>query len=672
MEKKRRPIRNRVRLIMILITTATLLVAGVIGLVSMFTIQNLSEEVITDQMKKNMTDIVEGRCKIVEAELERYSFHAEEFADFISRTYSSPDDYQPVTIPPLDPANGGKLVLQLSEREKGIDVYEEKIYHEASMVGNMKYILDPVIAKEKEILTIYVGSESGFLLGYDKNSDLFDMEDTSYDYSSSSWYKPAIKAGGAYFTDAYTDSFGRGLTITCAAPFYDAGGSVAGVLGIDFLIGDMYEEVISAELDEGAYVFLVDGNGNVISPDSEALPLTESEMVSEGTKAEILSGKTGVTLDDNGVYYAYCPVNGVNWILCTHMPQELVLKPVHEMDRLILASVVFFVIFLFITLAIAMYAAQRLSKSITDPIIELGNDALKISGGNLDYRAKIRQNDELGDLAGRFNEMADSLKQHIADLTSMTAEKERMGAELDVAARIQSDMLPSVFPAFPDRKEFDIYATMSPAREVGGDFYDFFLIDGNRLALVIADVSGKGVPAALFMVTAMTLIKNNSLISDSPAAVLEEVNKELCAKNKEQLFVTVWLGFLDIVTGKMIYSNAGHEYPAIKSGNDDYTIMEFENDPPLAAMEAMAYENMTVMMKPGDSIFLYTDGVPEAKNEKGERFGMDRMMAVMKENEKGDPKEQVEVIKKAVYDFTGNAEQFDDITLLELSYYGSR
>ena len=195
-------------------------------------------------------------------------------------------------------------------------------------------------------------------------------------------------------------------------------------------------------------------------------------------------------------------------------------------------------------LALVLYAVKRLAKTLTDPLIALRNDVQKISGGNLNYRAQVRANNEIGDLAEEFNNMAQSLGEYMDNVTRVVKEHERIDAELDLAKKIQLGMLPAKF--FPDRREFDIYATMIVAKEVGGDFYDFFFVDKERLALVMADVSGKGVPAALFMVVAQTMIRNKVKAGGTPAAILHSVNNDPCAKNDHNLFVTVWLGiFVD-------------------------------------------------------------------------------------------------------------------------------
>ena len=280
-------------------------------------------------------------------------------------------------------------------------------------------------------------------------------------------------------------------------------------------------------------------------------------------------------------------------------------------------------------------------------------------------------NDEIGDLAKSFNEMAVSLKDYIKNLAAVTAEKERIRAELNVATQIQANMLPRNFPPFPDRKEFEIYATMTPAKEVGGDFYDFFLIDENHLGLVMADVSGKGVPAALFMVVAKTLIKNRALMGGTPAEILHDVNNQLCEGNESGLFVTVWLGILDIAEGKLIAANAGHEYPALKrAGEASFGLIKTKHSPAVAAMEDMNFRENEFELISGNILYLYTDGVAEATNSAEELYGTDRMIEALNKNLDATTDEILINMKREVDEFTGEAPQFDDITMLCLKYFG--
>ncbi|MCR5652327.1 MAG: PP2C family protein-serine/threonine phosphatase [Ruminococcus sp.] len=244
-------------------------------------------------------------------------------------------------------------------------------------------------------------------------------------------------------------------------------------------------------------------------------------------------------------------------------------------------------------------------------------------------------------------------------------------AELDTATKIQNSMVPNIFPAFPDRKEFDIYAAMYTAKEVGGDFYDFFLIDEDHLAMVIADVSGKGVPAALFMMASKILINDRTLMGGTPGEILEFVNTRICRNNTAEMFVTVWLGILDIRTGKVQAANAGHEYPAIRRSGGEFEVLVDKHSFVVGGMEGMKYKDYEFTLKKGDALFLYTDGITEAHNPADELFGEDRMTEALNLDTEIAPDETIANVKAAIDEFVGDAERFDDLTMLCLKYFGN-
>lgn len=273
---------------------------------------------------------------------------------------------------------------------------------------------------------------------------------------------------------------------------------------------------------------------------------------------------------------------------------------------------------------------------------------------------------EAGELAKAFGEMAVNIESYIKNITDITAENERISAELNVAKQIQADMLPRIFPAFPERTEFDIFASMDPAKEVGGDFYDFFLIDEDHLALVIADVSGKGVPAALFMVISKTLLKNQALMKKAPKDILTEVNGQLCENNDAQMFVTVWLGIYEISTGKLTAANAGHEYPAIRRADGKFELYRDKHGFVLAGMENIKYRQYELQLNAGDTLFVYTDGVAEAADSSNELFGTDRMTEALNREPDAEPQKLICNVNEKIAEFVGEADQFDDITMLAI------
>lgn len=284
---------------------------------------------------------------------------------------------------------------------------------------------------------------------------------------------------------------------------------------------------------------------------------------------------------------------------------------------------------------------------------------------------QISTGDEIEQMARSVQQMEIDINRYIDKLTAVTAERERIGAELNIATKIQADMLPSIFPPFPDREEFDLYASMVPAKEVGGDFYDFFLIDEDHLALVIADVSGKGVPAALFMVISKTLLKNYAQNGLSAQEVLETVNDKLCENNHADMFVTAWIGILQISTGKMDCANAGHEYPVICRNDEKYELFKDKHGFILAGMEHIRQRGYELQLEPGDKLFLYTDGVPEATGPQEELFGTVRMLNALNVAADKTPQGMLSAVKNEIDRFVGDCPQFDDITMMWLHYKGA-
>ena len=261
-------------------------------------------------------------------------------------------------------------------------------------------------------------------------------------------------------------------------------------------------------------------------------------------------------------------------------------------------------------------------------------------------------------------------KPHILEMMAISAQKERMETELNIAAQIQTDTLPAGFPLFPERTEFEVYATMDPAREVGGDFYDIFLIDDDHLTLVVGDVSDKGVPAALFMMITKTLIKTRTLSGGSPAEILTEVNNQLTDANVGEMFVTVWLGILNLSTGQLVSANAGHENALVRKKNEGYSLQKTQHGLVLGSMKNMKYRDDDIVLAPGDILFMYTDGVLDATDSDDNRWGSERMIEALNRNREKSPTELLPAMKAEVDAFVGEASQFDDVTMLAVKYDG--
>ena len=329
--------------------------------------------------------------------------------------------------------------------------------------------------------------------------------------------------------------------------------------------------------------------------------------------------------------------------------------------------------------AAALFLLVRgMSINIVGPINQLAEAAKAYTRDRSDVQRSehhfseldIRTGDEIESLSQTMKEMEEDLGVYVQNLTRVTAERERISTEMSLATRIQADMLPNIYPAFPDRREFDIYGVMDPAKEVGGDFYDFFLADDDHLCMVMADVSGKGVPAALFMMISKILVKNIAMMRVSPAEALQKANHQICANNREEMFVTIWLGILQISTGKLVAANAGHEYPVLKQPDGRFEVFKDPHGLVIGAMDGMKYKDYEMQLYPGSKLFVYTDGVPEAVNNGKELFGMDRTVDALNQNSDVTPEEILHSVRSAVDAFADGAEQSDDITMLCLEYNG--
>ena len=350
-----------------------------------------------------------------------------------------------------------------------------------------------------------------------------------------------------------------------------------------------------------------------------------------------------------------------------------------QMSALALARMVFRIniirVMSVLSIIVGIGHGLYLNRSLIRPIRKITAEASRFAEENRPaekkLKAEIRNEDEIGVLAQSIDQMEEQVARYIENLTAITAERERIGTELDLAKRIQVAMVPHEFPPFPGRTEFDVYASMSSAKEVGGDFYDFFLIDEDHLCLLIADVSGKGIPGALFMMASKIILESCAMLGRSAAEILNKTNEAVCSKNQAEMFITVWLGILEISTGKLTAVNAGHEYPVVKTADGVFEIFKDKHGIVVGGMEDIQYKEYELQLEKGTKLFVYTDGVPEATDAQNRMFGSRRMLEALNEKPDATPQEVLESIHRAVDVFLDGAEQFDDMTMLCLEYHGT-
>lgn len=324
-------------------------------------------------------------------------------------------------------------------------------------------------------------------------------------------------------------------------------------------------------------------------------------------------------------------------------------------------------------LLLGLIVSSFVEKRFIKPIQRVSEEATRFAKENTkgEPLGKISRYTELTNLAGSIDKMESDMVEYVENLTAATAERERIGTELTFAKSIQAESLPSVFPPFPDRTDFSIYASMTPAKAVGGDFYNFYLIDDDHLGIVIGDVSGKGVPAALFMMVCNIVISDRIRMGGTPAEILTFANDNICERNKMMMFVTLWLGIIELSTGKVIAANAGHEDAAVYRKGGAFELFKTRHGIPVGAMEGVRYRDFEMQLNPGDKIFIYTDGVPEATDKDDEMYGLDRMIEALNACRDADPQGILEGVHRDVNEFVGDAPQFDDLTMLCVAYKDS-
>ena len=353
-------------------------------------------------------------------------------------------------------------------------------------------------------------------------------------------------------------------------------------------------------------------------------------------------------------------------ILCVQRP----MSEINSARKNYLASVLLFTAL--VVVLVSVFSLFYLRNKFLKPINKVSAEASRFAKENTkgEGLGLISNYRELSELAESIDTMETDMVNYMENLTAVTAEKQRISTELSLATRIQTAMLPHVFPPFPDRTEFDIYASMNPAKEVGGDFYDFFLIDDNHLGMVMADVSGKGVPAALFMMASKIILQSCAMLGGSPAEILTKTNEAICSNNQEEMFVTVWLGILEISTGRLTAANAGHEYPVIRKADGRFELFKDKHGFVIGGMSGAKYREYEIQMEPGSKLFLYTDGVPEATDADKNMFGTERMVDALNTEPEASPEVILKNVRSAVDGFVKEAEQFDDLTMLCIEYRG--
>ena len=612
-----------------------------------------------------------------------------------------PERYETLIVEPPKKENTGKYVLQLD----GPGSYDEISPQTMETLGKCAN-LGPMMAEmvrgnEGFTLDNVIATPDGVCIGMDNLSGgKFDAngEIVPYDAREFSWFQDAIKEKTVVFSVAHSHFYDLDEVVYSVPVYVD--GKLCAVLEGSSRMDILERKLAERNIGESGFSILVSDDGQLVCSPRKDGELKMREDVTQDIRPEIndglvevinkgLSGETGVTLtqvDGVSYYTAYAPLNTIGWTQLAFVSEEELQVPAKSLVREMEASTddmlstlrngfsssaIFTIFILAGIVVISILLVSSLAKRRVEPIKHM---TMKIRNffthEDMAFEMEniYKTGDEIETLARSFEMLSEELKDYVAENIRISAEKERIGAELNVAKKIQDDMLPHIFPIFPDRREFDIYASMEPAKEVGGDFYDIFLVDEDHLCMVVGDVSGKGVPAALFMVISKTMLKNRAQAGGKPSEILYDINNSLHEGNKEKMFVTVWLGILTISTGELIWASAGHEYPAICRAEGDYELYEDKHGFVLGGMERMPYRDNELVLNSGDALFLYTDGLPEATNAKGQRFEEKGMLAALNAHKEDSAEQLLKDVAGEVKRFVGDAPQFDDLTMMVLTY----
>lgn len=561
---------------------------------------------------------------------------------------------------------------------------------EVQAAGMMTQIFIPVYATDPQTSSVFVGTESGVSVIYPWTTGL----NASFDPRLRSWFTEAKKNGGITWSDPYVDLLGHGLMITCSRPIYDNRTGRLWVVGADVTIETINQNIIGTQVGDRGYAMLIDENGNVITRPGlnagdkrwDASFVTENLLQSDNpglvaVAREMVAGKTGiarVSFEDGDRFIAYAPVTSVNWSVGIVMPVDEVTAPARatsariETDTANVAAHIarqqnmvqaVFVVLSIILLVIVCILAYFFARYLTRPLSALGKGAEAIGQGDLEYRVQVDTRDEFGTLADTFNRMASDLREYISTLKRTTAEKERMLKELEIAKGIQQSFLPDAAPELPG---FDLAGYNLPALEVGGDFYDFIPLDTDHYGLVIADVSGKGVPAALFMALSRTLIRASATSVDDPVRSIREANRHIFADSKTSMFVTLFYAVLDCREKSLMFVNAGHNPPLyLGAGTGSVRLLNAEGIA-LGVLDEIELKSVSIPLHSGDVVVLYTDGVTEAMNEKDEEYGIERLMKCVEDTKSLSSQAIIDAIVREVTAFAGTHPQHDDITVMVL------
>ncbi|MBQ4495692.1 MAG: SpoIIE family protein phosphatase [Selenomonadaceae bacterium] len=672
-----------------------------------------ADDLLIEHLKQTLGELTEAKAQYIDREMSITREDAEILANAVTEIMKHPDDYLPKTLPDprTDPVKQGEPYRIYAPDIR--DHITPEIQRELELAANIKDILSDILKDYMDYnATAFVGGEKGWYIcarlvpdengNTDLNATVHFSHERIYEFDPRKrpWYIHAKRENAPVISELYRTIEAKGESsydqIGASAPFYDAAGNLLGVAGVDASNIDIYDYINKTSMFKGGINFVMNEHGEVVfsSQTKGVLAVGDADDLRDTYLARVaermVNGEQDVVpirLNGDKYYLAFAPMQVTGWSFGMVIAENEVLRATagtgsyflqqvanlqkkmrqeySYVNNIAIAVPVLLLIILFLM-------STNLSRRFVKPINELSDGVREIASGNLDKKLDIHTGDEIEHLSICFNAMTDELKEQMANLKKVTAEKERIATELDVATEIQSGMLPK---DFPNREDFELLATMKPAKEVGGDFYDFYFLDETHLAITVADVSGKGIPAALFMVIAKTVLNNFATSfykQNGLAPVVAAANEQLCANNEAMMFVTAFVGVLDLKTGEFTYVNAGHNPPVVyHAATNNCDFLDVKKNFVLGPMDGIPFIEQKINLERGDLLFLYTDGVTEALNVDDEEYLPDRLIAFMNSTDCTKGLDSLlRNVRNDLAKHVGAAEQSDDITMFALRFNG--
>ena len=660
------------------------------------------QDVMGERSKDALETLAKNKAEYIEKELVDRALDAKLLSGLMRRflSLSSSDiSGRNIANPNYQTIKSGEPYMNYSPelRRRGLSA---EISAEIDRVSNISDALVPFGERYKGYESgFFVGSKNGYYIALETTADGSDIPFVddyflNYDFQKRPWYEKGKNANEPTFTEVYTDMNG-GLGVSCVTSYYDGNGDFAGVISIAYSMPYIYQVVVDTAVGSDGFSFILDSAGDIIvsgknegvfAADKDYFDLRTVDDAAISTLAKrMTAGEFGIAeldLEGEKCYLAFAPIPSSGWSFGTLMSRSTVLAPAiaardqmhkqmsdfrNDISQLFINIFIGAAILFALLLAWMFIRSSKVANRFVEPINKLSAGVREFSGGNLDKKIELHTGDEIEELANSFNAMTSELQDYMKNLTKVTAEKEKISTELNIATNIQIGALPHDF--LEGNTKFEIFATMHAAKAVGGDFYDFYLLDENHLVITMADVSGKGVPAALFMMRSKTILKNLAMTMSNPddlAAVMILANNQLCQSNDEMMFVTVFMAMIDLKTQKLIYVNGGHNPPMIyHNSQEKFDWLPMEQNCVLGMMDGMDYVQQEIQLDHGDIIYLYTDGVTEAMDKQNNQYGEARLEKCLNSiNHQCKLQTLLDGVKKSLAEHVKDADQSDDITML--------